>query len=302
MTDESTDQAVNTAEQTFSWWKRVAIVLLLVTLASIYPLIMVLSHKVTNVIPGNTPNQVWDDRKVGAAIEVLEREDFYGWAAATPTWHPKARLTAMPAYQQGISSVFSEFAGMRSELSRDEAPDTDLKHAYTLLQELDGKDSADKLHAAIEALRRYHGRKARSLTEDQDPKLVLKQDLALFDTILNSVIARLDAIAAQPSRGVFNRELVTDYYRAKGQIHAIAMLVKATPRENDNIDGFADALDKLNTSLSRATRPAPLTVSNPQPGKFSFGGNDVMQLAYLARKADDDLRQLQSLLNTSSDS
>jgi hypothetical protein len=86
------------------------------------------------------------------------------------------------------------------------------------------------------------------------------------------------------------------YFHAKGEIHAIAMLLKATNPDEFELEGLNEALEKANQALARAAIPAPLTVSNSQPGEFSFEGNDVMQLAFLAMEASDALEALDAVL------
>lgn len=300
MSDEEPVENSRTATSSMSWWKRLALALVLAVISSAYPLLMASSHKVTNIIPEKVPNQVWDDRKIGAAIELLEREDFYGWAAASPSWHPKSRLIAMPAYQQGISDTLSEFARLRAGTG--DKQDSDLKHATSLLKQLNGQDTADKMHATIEALRRYHGRKARNLLDERNAEDVLKDDLALFARLLDKIIAEQTKIAAEPTRGVFNREIVQAYYHAKGELHAIGILIRATNPNSYEVMGIKSALNRTVLALERASRAAPLTVSNPQPGKFSFGGNDIMQQAFLTLRAQQELSHLQNLLADSPNS
>lgn len=289
------------AEKSGGWMKRVLLFLFLMALGLVYPVLMVMSHKVTNRISSQTPVQVWADPKVGTAIEVLERELYFGWASSQPVWHPQARLTAMPAFQEGIGDVFSAFAARRAEPVGDGERDSDLWRAHTLLLQLDDKEANDRVRAAIEALRRFDGRKARSLLEDRSSRDLLQRDLEVFRAELSLSIENLRSVASQKSRGVFNREDVRLYYHTKGELHAIAMLLKATNPDNFEIPGFRQALDGANLALARAGRPTPITVSNPQPGDFSLGGNDIMVLAYLALEADRALARLEALLSEDAD-
>jgi hypothetical protein len=299
VTDDHTAETENSQPSRLSWWKKLVVYLVVMGVAGTYPAATLLSHQVTSEIPATVPNQVWQDRKIGAAIELLEREEFFGWAAARPGWHPKARLTAMPAYQQGISDIISRFAGLRAEIVTDGSPDSDLRHAQGLLSGLGGRNSSDKLHAGIEALRRFDGRKARNLLDDREPVELLMRDLDLFQSVLTKISDQQKTLAAKPTRGVFNRDIVADYYYSKGQLYAIGILVRATRADVSDRPGFEEALANLNLSLARAARPAPVTVSNPQPGQFSFGGNDIMQQAYLTLQARDALQHLEALLQDS---
>lgn len=283
-------------EEKRNGWVRHGLILLLLALSLAYPIAMGVSHKVTNQIPNTVPRQVWADAKIGTAVELLERETYFGWAASRPLWHPQSRLTAMPAFQQGIGDLLSVFAARRAELLGGETRDSDLWHAHTLLSKLSDKQAADRVRASIEALRRFDGRKARALLEDRASRELLQRDLDLFRTELQSSISALRKIASRKSRGVFNREDVRVYFHAKGKMHAMAMLLKATKPEEFEIDGLKNALENANKALARASRPAPLTVSNPQPGAFSFEGNDVMELAFLAMEASDALKSLEAVL------
>jgi hypothetical protein len=279
-----------------SSWQRFGLIFFLLALSLAYPVAMGVSHKVTNHIPNTVPRQVWADAKIGTAVELLERESYFGWAASQPVWHPQSRLTAMPAFQQGIGDILSAFAGRRAELLGGQNRDTDLWHAHTLLSKLDDKQAGDRVRASIEALSRFDGRKARALLEDRTPHELLKRDVALFRSELTDAVGPLKEISSRKSRGVFNRENVRVYFHAKGEIHAIAMLLKATNPDEFELEGLNEALENANQALARAAIPAPLTVSNSQPGEFSFEGNDVMQLAFLAMEASHALEALDAVL------
>ena len=276
------------------WLKRrLLLAMMLLLIAGVYPLMIVLSSRIPNTLPAEVPVNVWADPKIGASVELLEHElDVSGWAASQPNWHPQSRLTAMPAFQQGMADVIASFAAKRSELLSGPSVDSDLEHAQSLLARLDTQNAEDKLHAAIEALRRFDGRKARDLLEDRSADELLSGDLRLFSQIATDSALDLRQIASEKSRGFFNRDVVASYYRTKGKLYMIGLLMRATRSGEMVSPELNEALNTVNAALSRAVKPSPLTVSNPQPGSFSLGGNDVITLAFLAEEAAAAMRDM----------
>ena len=299
---ETTDLAVidppaDQPEKKSGWMVRLVLYLVLIAAALAYPVMVLLSHQVSNRIPQTMPNQqVWADPKIGASVELLERELYFGWASSQPLWHPQSRLTAMPAFQAGIGDLISAMSLKRSEPQGMQAPDSDLRIAHSLLGDFQDKDSVDRVRAAIEALKRFDGRKARFLLEDRSDTDLLLRDISVYRGVLGASIIDLRSTAAEASRGVFNREDVRLYFHTKGELHAIGVMLYATEPEDFDIEGFDEAIITARTALDRAALPSPITVSNPQPGSFAIGGNDIMELAYLTMEADRALADLERLL------
>ncbi len=277
---------------------RLILLAVLLVIALAYPIAVGTSHTVSSTISSTLPNKVWADRHIGASVELLEKEQFMGWAADQPGWHPQSRLTAMPAFQTGISDVISAFAGHRAQFQDSEQRDSDLWHAHTLLQSVDGQGADDRVYAAIEALSRFDGRKARALLDDGSRTDLLTGDVSLFLAETTDILDRLEALAAAESRGVFNRETVHVYYHAKGKLYAMGSILGATDASAPEVDGLPEALATAQAAFERAISETPLTVSNPQPGGFSFGGNDVMVLAFLTGQVRDELASLLKILES----
>lgn len=261
-----------------------------------YPIAVIFSHKVIDEIPDLVPSRVWVDPRTGTAVELLERESYFGWASSKPSWHPQSRLTAMPAFQNGLANGLAQFVSSRAELVENGADDTDLSQAEALLKSMEGSDADDRLYAAIEALKRFDGRKANFLVEEVTTLQTLRKDLKKFSEELDQIEKNLRLTASRPSRGVFNRADVDQFYRAKGAIHAFGMLVKSYPEDTTTKPGFEKALADLNTAFHRASLKSPVTVSNTQPGSFGFGGNDFMALVYLITEIRSKLATVDALI------
>lgn len=275
---------------------RTGMLFLFLILLGAYPVAVAISHHVTSRLPDTVPTQVWADARIGTAIEILERETYFGWATGRPVWHPQSYLTAMPAFQDGITDTLSAFAARRARSEGTAEPDSDLRHAQSLLSQLEGEEAETRAYAAIEALRRFDGRKARALTSELKTEQVLRDDLELISQLISVETENLRKTAAQASRGVFNREDVRLFYHAKGTLFACGMILRAYKPDEVELPGYRQALVQANTAFERANKPAPLTVSNTQPGEFSLGGNDMMQLAWLANEAQSSVDRLLSLL------
>ena len=114
------------------FWRRIiglakfGLVLLLV---GGYPAMTVLGHKVDSspiVLSAATP---WYSNDTGTAMTLLGRElTVAGWASDRSWWHPQARLTALPAWQDGVTGALSEYTLLASEHASREPglPDSDL--------------------------------------------------------------------------------------------------------------------------------------------------------------------------------
>ncbi|MAK59746.1 MAG: hypothetical protein CMK09_02085 [Ponticaulis sp.] len=279
-------------------WGSLTLVILLAALA--FPVSMVVSHNVPKAIPSDYPQTVWADSRIGAAIELIEDElEIRGWASARPNWHPQARLTAMPAYQSGLTSVLSRFANLRANLiTSGSGRDEDLALASSLIAQAVGTSAENQLLAATQALRRFDGLKARSVLDDEIESTLLEGELQLYRQILSECTEDLSRIVRSDERGPFDLNRTATFYKTKGRILAIGALLHSSEEDMTNQPGFRAAYASLLEALDLAFKPAPLFVSNPKPGSFSFGGNDVIQLAYLLNEARFRLQELDTVLHS----
>ena len=156
---------------------------LVLALVGGYPAMIAMSHKVDSsavVLSSATP---WYSNDTGTAMTLLGRElTVAGWANDRSWWHPQARLTALPAWQDGITGALSDFTLLASEHAAREpgAPDTDLLAAARLLVPSQEAEATPRLNAAAEALQSYEGRLSRGLAAKPQGLGVLLDELALY--------------------------------------------------------------------------------------------------------------------------
>ncbi|MAT34094.1 MAG: hypothetical protein CMK06_02940 [Ponticaulis sp.] len=262
-----------------------------------YPVSIAVSHRLPSGIPSDLPEGVWADTRIGAAIELLETEmDDRGWASARHSWHPQARLTAMPAFQSGLTDVVSEFARRRAELANASRPDRDLMLASGLLAQAISEEAESRIRAAIEAMRRFDGLKARAVLSDLSRDDLFAQEISLYSDLLNSSAEDLARMSRTGSRAPVSPARTEIYFRVLGRIYAIGALLKASEAISITEPGYRSAFAAAQTALSQALKPRPLIVSNPAPGTFSLGGDDVVVLAFLVGQTHTQLEALNTLI------
>ena len=209
-------------------WRRIiwgALSLLIVLAALSYPAAIVFGHKIPNKIPTDLPETVWADSRIGASIELIENElDQRGWVSARPGWHPQAYLTAMPAFQSGLTSVLSRFATLRAGLVTSAGGrDEDLTLAASLIAQAVGASAEDQLRAATQAMRRFDGLKARSVLDDETQSILLEGEIRLYQQILEDCLEDLGRIARSDSRAPLDLSRTATYYRVKGRLFVIGV-------------------------------------------------------------------------------
>ena len=279
----------------FRWAGAIA---LAIAMLGAYPTLMVLSHDLPDDLPDNIPRTVWADARVGAAIELIEAElADRGWMGTHPSWHPRAQLTAMPSFQEGMAETLTEFIRLRSRLAgTNDETDTDLRLAATLISQATSADAPDQLAAAMQALRRFDGLIARAVFDDRDLVDLMHAEAVLYSALLTSRLENLQRTVQSGAHGVLDLSRTARYYKTLGTVYTIGALLKAGGRDDIVQPGYRVALAQARDSLARAFRPHPLLVSNPEPGSFSFGGNDLVTLAFLLEDAIESLGELEVVL------
>src|SRR3990167_7454592 len=93
-------------------WKRIvglSKLALVIAVLGAYPAAVVLSSHIDDAPVVFPPDESWSVSGVGVAIHKLARElAGAGWASDRDSWHPQARLTALPAWQDATASGLSE--------------------------------------------------------------------------------------------------------------------------------------------------------------------------------------------------
>lgn len=279
--------------------KRGGIVVAVCLLAGSYPLWMFFSHDIPSRFNIDTTRTVWADSRIGAAIEIIEDQtQKRGWVAAKPDWHAQSQLTAMPAFQEGVADALSRFVTLRAELAASgDTPDESLTIASSLLKQSSMPDGLDKLSAVLQALRRFDGMKARSVFADMEETELLAAEIALYQQILAEAHDDLRRIAEAGKRSPIHFERTSLYYRIKGRVYVIGVMLGAIDPDDVVQPGFRNALEDTQHLLERAYRPSPVIVSNPVPGGFSFTGSDIVELGYLIDEVEEALSTLSGILD-----
>lgn len=279
--------------------KRGGIAVVICIIAGAYPLWMFFSHDIPSRFNIDTTRTVWADARIGAAVQIIEDQTrTRGWVTAKPDWHAQSKLTAMPAFQEGVADALSRFVTLRAELATSGAPpDEGLTLASSLLNQSSSPDGLDKLSAVLQALRRFDGMKARSVFADMEETELLAAETALYQQILADAHDDLRRIAEAGKRSPIHFERTALYYRIKGRIYVIGVMLGAIDPDDVVQPGFRNALEDAQHLLERAYRPSPVIVSNPVPGGFSLSGSDIVELAYLIDEVEEALSTLSGILD-----
>ena len=157
-------------ERASRWWQRLIFMLrlgLILALIGAYPLMSMLSHKVDSSPVLSSADAMWSSPETATALTLIGREETGpGWAMDRSWWHPQARLKALPAWQEGLTSALSDYMLLTAQsVTPDEfAPDADLMAAGRLLAPVSDSPAEARMRAAAQALQRYEGRLTRDLS------------------------------------------------------------------------------------------------------------------------------------------
>lgn len=263
-----------------------------------YPLAMVLSHKVDDrpvILSNLTP---WASPEAGTALTLIGRElTGAGWAEDRPFWHPQARLTALPAWQDGLISAMSDYAMLMSGLATDAEgnADRDLAAAGRLLTPTIETEVTPRLNAAAEALQRYDGRLSRGLASAPTGRDSFAARLGLFTTWAADGQERLRASARTAEAWPAAREDIEAIYSARAHAHVAAQLLAAAVSENPDLVAsrpVAEARDRAMAAWDRAARFNPIFVTS-QAGTSRFLSDHPATMAFYMLEAEEATRDLQ---------
>jgi hypothetical protein len=277
------------------FWRRLMGLLKLALLLAVigaYPAAAVLSSKINDHPVIFPQNESWSVAGVGVAIHKIARElEGAGWAADRPQWHPQARLTALPAWQQGTATALSEHVALLAGIaSASDQPDDDLAAAARLLMAVPGEDMRPRLTAAAEALNRYDTRASRGLALRPTPEETLPREMALFAEWARQGRAALsDRINAEQSAWPASREDIAAFYDAKAHAHLAHELILSAKARAYGITGdteLAVALARAEAAWGRAAALKPVFVSNLS-GSGALLPNHLASMAYYLVEAEE---------------
>jgi len=256
-----------------------------------YPAAVLVSSHIDDSPVVFPPDESWSVSGVGVAIHKLARElAGAGWASDRDSWHPQARLTALPAWQEATAAGLSEHVKLLSGIAATvDGPDGDLAAASRLLQAVPGEDMRPRLTAAAEALNRFDTRASRGLALRPAPEETLPQEMALFATWAGKDRAALsDRINAEQGAWPASKEDVAAFYAAKARAHLAHELIVAGKARAYGLTGdteLAVALARAEAAWQRAADMKPVFVSN-QAGSAALMPNHLASMAYYLVEAE----------------
>ena len=283
-----------TMEALSRFWRRIvnlfklSIVLVLV---GGYPALIVAGHKVDSsavVLSSATP---WYSNDTGTAMTLLGRElSVAGWAADRPWWHPQARLTALPAWQDGITGALSDWSLLASEHATREAgaPDTDLLAAARLLVPSQQAEATPRLNAAAEALQSYEGRLSRGLAAQPKGLNVLLDELALYKRWSSDAQTRLRSSADRAEAWPASRDDIEALYQTRAYAQVASQLLMSSLIQEPELvktRTAQEARDRAIFAWRRAATFNPIMVSS-QAGTGSILSDHPAAMMYYMSEID----------------
>lgn len=271
-----------------------------VALVGTYPAAMIISSHINDKPVTIAAGENWAVPGIAVAIHKIARElEGAGWAANRPSWHPQARLTALPAWQSGTTDALSQHVKLISELAPNQgAADSDLGAASRLLAEVPGEPMRPRLTAAAEALNRFDTRASRGLAMRPMPEEVMAQELVLFAGWAGEDRAALsDRINAQQTGWPASSEDVAAFYRAKARAHVAYEMFAANRAKAYNLTDTAVlvAAERAEAAWARAAAMKPVFVSN-QSGSAALFPNHLASMAFFLSEAEEASRHLATLM------
>ncbi|HPF22038.1 MAG: hypothetical protein R3C08_00275 [Hyphomonas sp.] len=286
-------------------WRRIVFLFkltLFLGLVGAYPVSILLSHKIDDSDIVFADGQNWAFPESGIAITKIARElEGKGWAADKPNWHPQARLTAMPAWQEATADGLSEFTRLVAGAvpGAEGEPDSDLLAASRLLKGLPGEDMRPRLTAAAEALNRFDSRASRKVVDLPERRSLAAEEARMFAGWAEADQDDLSTQIYQEATGwPASKQDIRVFYAAKARAHIALQMLKAA-RSADRVSaGDAEtvaAYDRAEAAWTRAARIRPLMVSN-QKGDGAVMSNHLASLGFFLRDAQRTSLELAEML------
>lgn len=250
-----------------------------------YPTMIALSHKVDSSAVVLSSASPWYSNDTGTVMTLLGRElKVAGWANDRSWWHPQARLTALPAWQDGITGALSDYALLAAEHAAREpgAPDSDLLAAARLLSPSQEAEAIPRLNAAAEALQSYEGRLSRGLAAKPNGPGVLLDELALYQSWAIEAQARLRSSADRAEGWPASAEDIQALYETRGYAQVASQLIMSSLIQEPDLvyaRATSEARDRAIFAWRRAATFNPLIVSS-QAGTGQFLSDHPAAMMY----------------------
>ena len=266
-------------------WRRLIFLLkaaTVITLVGAYPAMTVTSHTIDDTPIEFADGYEWSVGEVGKTVTLIARIlEGPGWASDRPSWHPHARLTAMPAWQEGIAASSADFTRLLAAQTGNE----DVAAAARLLSP-EPQAMGDRLTAAAEILAKYDSRVEDGHAKAPEGLKSLNQKLNLTIGWANDTRSALAMQARTPTAWPASYEDIRTFYHAKAQAHvAHELLSAALAQQNDAIvsRGLTETKIEALALWRKAAIQSPVLVSN-QTGSGAFGSH-LTGMAFLMDEA-----------------
>lgn len=270
------------------FWRRIVGTVkfgLVLAMIGAYPAMTVLGHKVDSSAVVLSTAAPWYSNDTGTAMTLLGRElTVAGWAADRSWWHPQARLTALPAWQDGITGALSEYTLLASEHASREpgAPDTDLLAAARLLAPSQEAEAVPRLNAAAEALQSYEGRLSRGLAAQPKGLGVLVDELSLYKNWATESRARLRTHVDRAEAWPASKADIEAVYTSRAYAQVASQLIMSSLIEESDLvrtRAASEARDRAVFAWRRAATFNPMFVSS-QAGTGSILADHPAAMMY----------------------
>ena len=279
-------------------WRRLIFLLKAATVIIIvgaYPAMTVSSHHVDDSEIQFADGYEWSVGEVGITVTLIARIlEGPGWASDSAVWHPHARLTAMPAWQEGIASSTSDFTHLLAAQMGNE----DISAAARLMAPQPDAMS-DRLTAAAEILAKYDSRVENGHAKAPKGAKALQEKLDLTAAWAKTSRAELAQQARTPEAWPASYQDIRVFYQAKARAHVAHEMLKAAVTQNNETIGERGLADTSTEALElwrKAAIQEPLFVAN-QSGDGAFLGSHLTSMAFLMDEAATATRILSAGLS-----
>jgi len=268
---------------------------LIILLVGGYPFAIVSSHKIDTNPVVLTQEMPWASRETGTMLTLLGRElTGAGWAGDRANWHPQARLTALPAWQDGMISALSDQASMMSGFATvNGEPDQDLQAAARLLVPSSDGRATPRLNAAAEALQRYDGRLSRGLARPIMGAEFLLAEIELYEDWFSGSSAALSARVGRAEGWPAGRADIETIYLTRARAHVASELLTTTLLNDPNLLETRDASEAREEAMAALRRVAdfnPVFISS-QSGSNRLLADHTATMAFYAEAASEALSE-----------
>lgn len=267
-------------------WRRIiflAKAAVIIALLGTYPAMTVASHKIDDSQIKFADGYEWSVGEIGVTVTLVARIlEGPGWASDQPSWHPQARLTALPAWQEGIAQASAEYTSLIAVQTGNE----DIAAAARLLAP-EPDAMGDRLTAAAEILAKYDSKVESGHAKAPSGEKNLLAKLELATGWADNARSKLAVQARTPAAWPASYDDIRTFYQAKAHAHvAHEMLSAALAQENDAIiaRGLTDTKIEALALWRKAAMQEPLFVAN-QNGDGAFLASHLTGMAFLLDEA-----------------